>query len=207
MSGYMLSYPHLSEISAHTAHSVYELLNDDWRSDGPLRGRVYPFAGPAGLIDVARNQAVEMLLESDADWLVTTDADTVFTPFDVARLLASADEGERPVVGGVVYGPQLGGVGPVSAIAYEPDSTEVVEVDWIGTGFAIWHRSVFGPRGANARFGTHLPDGTRATDDRAICGALREAGVALHLHTGLRVGHAKMIVLRHGMATTNRAMA
>lgn len=59
-------------------------------------------AGTGGIPE-ARNQVASLFLDSDREWLFFIDTDMGFDPDAVDRLIASADEHRRPVMGGLCF--------------------------------------------------------------------------------------------------------
>lgn len=66
-------------------------------------GYLFQQVSSVGVVE-GRNGAVTAFLESDAEWLFFVDADMGFEPDTLERLLAVADELERPIVGGLCFG-------------------------------------------------------------------------------------------------------
>jgi hypothetical protein len=100
-------------------------------------GRIsYPYP------DGAMNYATNMFLRSDADRLVTIDADLSFDPIHIKKLLAH----EMPFVAGIYPKKQIGLEFPIEPLPEtDPlrDPAEVVKVASVARGFTSIHRSVF----------------------------------------------------------------
>ena len=69
--------------------------------DGALELR--KVAGTGGIPDGRNQVAAEFLDRSDREWLFMVDTDMGFAPDTVDRLVASADEHRRPVMGGLCF--------------------------------------------------------------------------------------------------------
>lgn len=201
-------------------------LRDTFREDdhGPRRiqGREIEVAGSQ--IDVERNDIVEAFLAHPdrPAWLLMIDADMTWIPQDVTRLLAAADEKERPVVGGLcfaesrrnggelwpvmmVFGTNDDGTPHVGRIMEWPRG-EVCKVHSTGAAFLLVHRSVY-ERMREAMGATHpapwfaVTYGTteRFGEDVTFFMRLHAMGIPVHVHTGVSVGHVKQRILDEAM--------
>ena len=74
-------------------------------------------AGTGGIPD-GRNEVCRRFLDSEGEWLRFIDTDMGFGPDTVARLMASADEHKRPVMGGLAFAQRRVEPGPFHAERY-----------------------------------------------------------------------------------------
>ncbi len=170
----------------------------------------------SGVISRLRNQVVSTFLDKTKDeWLLQIDTDQRFTVDTFKKLLAVADEIERPIVTGVVHGgwevgePYLepvpcifktGKDGGLYAVHdYLPDS--IIEVDAAGTGAILVHRSVF-ERFRNEADQTHQGDKWGYYQDMPLhhewigedllwCIRAKSFGYKIHAHTGVQMEHQR----------------
>ena len=165
-------------------------------------------SGP--LIAAARTYLVERFLGTDADWLLQLDADMVFTPSDLVRLIESADSVSVPIVGGLYVGTgqRIGDpgaeAGDLDGDGFRlllPESRGVVPVDFVGAGALLVHRSVFvdladrHPR-PQPWFQEVAVDGRVDGEDWEFCRRAKAAGYPVHVNADVRLGHVKTVVLR-----------
>jgi GT2 family glycosyltransferase len=180
-----------------------------------LVGSFYDLAsGP--VLSIARNTCAEALLASKQEWLWFVDCDTVFRPDVLPRLMALADPVERPVVAAAVPisgkdpSREFGGLPDLFWSAYhytdrdgerglEPISCaaevgECQQVDAVGTGCVLIHRSVFEALGPGAF--NEMGEGNAVMgEDLAFCHRCDALGIPVHFAGRLRVGHAKVVTL------------
>lgn len=167
-------------------------------------------------ISEARNLLVRRFLDDDAGWLFMVDTDMVFAPDAIGRLIAAADPAARPVVGGLTYCPGL-------LPGAEPDPTmfqrvdvhgepglihyrdwppgECVQVAATGAAALLIHRHALeavakaaddpaAPWFCESRLGGRL-----IGEDLTFCLRCADAGIPVHVHTGVRFGHVKSVML------------
>lgn len=157
-----------------------------------------------------------------AEWLLMVDADMVFTPGDVFDLLEVADPDTHPIVGGLCFAGNLGTMYPTIYVAsrdadgkLDLDRVEdyprdaIVKCHATGGAFLVVHRRVLL---AMAKAFRTLDDGTPNPypwfveghtdvhgrpygEDIAFCMRAGALGFPVHVHTGVKVGHHKSIVL------------
>jgi GT2 family glycosyltransferase len=186
----------------------------------PVGTRIDVFlAAPSGPnISEARNLVVRRFLdECRAPWLLTVDTDMVFTPADVDKLAAAADPVARPVVGALCYS-QDGATGQKQPTMYElvqePGDGQVgfaryktwpedacVPVGATGAAFLMVHRDALeavakasGDRAA-PWFRESVIGAALVGEDMTFCLRCAAAGIPVHVHTGVRVGHMKATML------------
>lgn len=162
-----------------------------------------------------RNAIVEQFLGFDVPWLLMADTDMVFAPDALSRLLAAADPAQCPILGALCFSEGDDGGEPYSTM-YElletsegprftryakwPEGT-VVPVTATGTGFLLVHREVFTSIVAHKHdpvapwFRESTLGGALMGEDLTFCLRARAAGIPVHVHTGVQVGHVKTAVL------------
>lgn len=170
-------------------------------------GIMHQECGP--LVGEGRDDVVRAFLDTEAEWLVMFDADMVFDQHAIHWLLDCVDAQERPIVGGLCFAgdgarmrPTLIRLEPVGdgfvgqpILDYPED--QLVQVDAIGAGFMVAHRSLFERMGDDGWFARNISDGMGRPlpEDIALCVRARALGIPIHAHTGIRVGHHKSVVL------------
>lgn len=158
----------------------------------------------------ARNVAASHFLRSDADVLLSIDADIWFNPLDAIKLCREAME--RDVVGGLYMVRSIKDRQPAPLIEvgqeidFVPDA-EPVEVKYLATGFMAVRRDVF------ERISETIPTYMQSTplpfqpfygqmalehetegylylsEDYAFCHRVRENGFKVWLDPSIRLGH------------------
>lgn len=166
----------------------------------------------------ARNAlARTFLAESNAPWFLTIDTDMVFAPDTLDRLVGAADPVLRPVMGAFCLMQEtLGGEGlptlyevaeGVNGIGFarytEWPEDQVMRVGATGTGCLLIHRSVFEIIDAHPKlhnvawpwFRESSIDGRPLGEDMTFMLGVGVAGLPVHVHTGVQVGHVKSSVM------------
>jgi hypothetical protein len=188
--------------------------------------------GNVGLTTRSRNVVVKTFLETtDADWLLMIDSDERLSLDVWHKLLDAAHDKERPIVSGLVFAAffdEQDGLRPVPTIyqmdpekgleaidAYPLD--ELIEVDAVGTGCLLIHRSVLldmqkqatPNQGENwAWFVEGAIDGTYFGEDLLFSKRLKSMGYKIFAHTGAILPHHKQFWLddRHHIPVRNHAI-
>lgn len=215
----------------HVAHSFHHSCRNLWIWDATHHRRIIGFIGQecgAGRITDGRNDVVRRFLATDAEWLLFIDSDMGFDPDAVDRLVAAADPVDRPVVGGLCFGQRRGAVGPAGSVRLQQFPTiyqwvmggitgcapihdypadSLVRCDATGAAFLLIHRSALETlRGRYDEprpwFDEMIQAGRVFGEDLTFCWRLRESGVPLHVHTGVRTSHYK-----HGYLTDETQQA
>jgi GT2 family glycosyltransferase len=174
-------------------------------------------AAPSGPnISEARNLLVRRFLEEcRAPWLFMVDTDMVLAADALDRLIAAADPALRPVVGALCYSQDEAGGDP------HPTMYELVEAGgqpgfaryrvWpegtcfpvaaTGAACLLMHRDalaqierVSGDRAA-PWFRESILGAALVGEDLTFCLRATAAGIPVHVHTGVRVGHMKTTML------------
>lgn len=159
-------------------------------------------------IATSRNGIVRTFLASaSADWLWMVDTDMAFKPNVLDLLLEAADPSERPVVGGLCFGKSMDGFVYPTMYELRDNNTrltwmhdypkdQLVRVDGTGAACLLMHRSALEKVRANNPppmewFEDTIWNGADMGEDMTFCMRLREAGIPLYVHTGIRIGHVK----------------
>jgi GT2 family glycosyltransferase len=169
-------------------------------------------------ISEGRNLIVRRFLdECRAPWLLMTDTDMVFTPADVDRLVTAADPLRRPVLGALCYAQdgttgekqptmyelvQEDGGGQVGFARYKIWPEDVcMPVSATGAAFLLMHRDALAAIGkasgdrAAPWFRESVIGSALVGEDMTFCLRAGAAGIPVHVHTGVRVGHVKTTIL------------
>lgn len=170
----------------------------------------------SGALVEGRNSVVRQFLDQDtADWLLFVDADMVFHPDTLERLIAAADPVERPVVGGLCFAvkeaepsefgvrrfrcePTLYGA-PDLAVMSDYPRDELVRVGATGAACILSHRSALetlrGEYGDGWFDKVPHVDGGTFSEDFSYCIRLDRCDIPIHVHTGIKTGHDKGVVV------------
>src|ERR1051325_3042762 len=181
-----------------------------------VSARISMVSGPR--IASARNDVVRTFLdmESKPQWLLMLDSDMSFDPEIVQQFLDIAHEKIRPVVGGLCFGG--GRVGTPFPTLYRMTNptkgkskvTEVIEdypkdalckVDATGAAALFVCRDVFmqmydkfgtmpdGHSNPQPWFAETIYQGHEYGEDWTFCMRLKQMGIPLYVHTGIKLGH------------------
>jgi hypothetical protein len=188
--------------------------------------------GNVGLTTRSRNVVVKTFLETtDADWLLMIDSDERLSLDAWHKLLDAAHDKERPIVSGLVFAAffdEQDGLRPVPTI-YRMDMEkglqpiddypidELIDVDAVGTGCLLIHRSVLLDMQKQATpnqgkdwawFVEGAIDGTYFGEDLLFSKRLKSMGYKIHAHTGAILPHHKQFWLddRHHIPMRNHAI-
>lgn len=171
--------------------------------------------------------AATFLAETEADWLLFLDADMVFEPDLLDRLVEAADPLERPVVSGLYFGrsedgtpfPQMYALveaaerpGEVISARFEDYPKGLVEVFGAGAGCMLIHRRVLElmrERAADPVFPwfqeTSAINGRYTSEDLTFCHRVRELGLPVYVDTRIVCGHSKDLVIDEALFEAVRA--
>ena len=175
--------------------------------------------GNVGLTTRSRNVVVKTFLETtDADWLLMIDSDERLSLETWLKLIDAAHDKDRPIVSGLVFAAffdENDSLRPVPTIYKQdpekglqpidgyPEDT-LLEVDAVGTGCLLIHRSVLlemqkqatPNQGANwAWFVEGAIEGTYFGEDLLFSKRLKSMGFKIHAHTGAILPHHKQFWL------------
>lgn len=188
------------------------------RKRGGARVDVFLRAPSGPNISEARNLIVRRFLEEcRAPWLLMCDTDMVFGAAEVDRLTEAADPAARPVLGALCYS-QDGTTGEKQPTMYElvreSDGGQVgfarykawpqdacMPVSATGAAFLLMHRdallAVEKASGDKAApwFRESVIGSALVGEDMTFCLRCAAAGIPVHVHTGVRVGHLKTTML------------
>jgi len=175
--------------------------------------------GNVGLTTRSRNVVVKTFLETtNANWLLMIDSDERLSLDTWHKLIDSAHDKDRPIVSGLIFAAFFDGedaLRPVPTI-YLMDSerglqpidgypeNQLIEVDAVGTGCILIHRSVLlemqkqatPNQGKNwAWFVEGAIDGTYFGEDLLFSKRLKSMGYKIFAHTGAILPHHKQFWL------------
>jgi hypothetical protein len=169
------------------------------------------FARAQGIQIAKQRQGImEAWKESTVDWMLWVDSDVVLTPQIVNDLWAVADKNTAPVISGVYFTfwrpegtsvptpvPTIFNVSPegVSTPVHPLPENQLIEVDYIGMGLVLIHRSIFkklDPLFGGLYFNESMqPGGIFMSEDGSFCAKLRAAKIPILVHTGIIAQHMK----------------
>lgn len=194
---------------------------------GRIAARIHKRSGVN--VSAGRNWvAASFLAHTDAEWLLTLDADVTFDADLLDRLLAVADPRARPVVSALYFGydgearapyPHLyqfiddatapSGVRTVRFCNYPKGLIEVIGT---GAGAMLIHRDVL-VRMRDAAFDPAFPwyqetsmvNDAVTGEDMTFCLRVRELGLPVYVDTRIVCGHVKPVVVDEAMFEAYRA--
>jgi len=170
-------------------------------------------------ISRARNQLTAMFLDDfEEPWLLMCDTDMWFPPELPGRLVAAADPVLAPVVGALCFGQRPGAAAVPMMYELRPreDGTprffpleswpegELLRVDAASTACLLLHRGALERVRESAAdeaapwFRQESAGPLLLSEDLSFCLRCRDAGVPVHVHTGIGAGHMKTIMLTEG---------
>lgn len=222
----VVAYVHSRDVTYSWHHSMIELVGWDLTHEGRVMrgGYISMKCATDGLTD-ARNKAVKLFLEEDrADWLFWVDTDMGFAPDTLDRLMEAADPVERPIVGALAFTQREeapDGMGGWRCLAtptvfdwtalddgqmgfnvrfnYPPDT--LTRCAGTGSACILIHRSVFeriqaeyGPIWYDRIFNSTM--GKLTSEDLSLCLRAGALNIPVHVHTGIRTTHQKVLWLQ-----------
>jgi GT2 family glycosyltransferase len=167
-------------------------------------------------ISTARNKIADDFLTRPTPWLLMVDTDMVFDGDCLDRLIEAADPVSAPITGGLCYSPFEGATLPTmyELVQKGPDrigftrpqtvpENQLVRVSATGTGFLLIHRTALEKirefsGDIAAPWFREMPAGEPLAlmgEDMTFCLRAGAAGIPVHVHTGVRVGHMKTTML------------
>ena len=208
----VIGYCHPGHVSAEFCAS---LISTVMEGSTPLDAVLTYASGPN--ISTARNKITDEFLRCQrAPWLLMCDTDMVFAADALDRLIAAADPVERPLVGALCFSPAAGEVRPTMYEITQKESGALGFVHWetwpedtcvkvsaTGTGFLLMHRGALETveKTSNDRAAPWFresPVGAPLSlmgEDLTFCLRCAAAGIPIHVHTGVAVGHMKSVML------------
>lgn len=211
-----LAYIHPGQVSSYFTESLVASLF--WDNSRRRRIKNIYQEWSSANVSQARNTVTERFLSrKDADWLLWIDSDMQWDPRDIDAILDAADAKERPIVGGLAFGMAHGSLFPtiyqwaeldgnlttIRVREYERDA--LVRVAATGAAWLLIHRGVLAEmkrREFNAAFPwfQETQNGDQPVgEDITFCVRAGICGFPIHVHTGIRVGHHKSILLTEQM--------
>jgi hypothetical protein len=215
-----VAYVHDVEVP-HSFHTSYldMVLYDFAKNQRIMRGGYIRTRYGTGGIVTARNKTARQFVAARADWLFWIDSDMGFRPDTVDRLVAAADEDERPIVGGLCFAnkevhedgyggyvtsPRVtifdyGELDGVKKFAGRREYPRDQLVRCAGSACIIIHRSVlermekeYGPTWYSPIMGD---DGEPLGEDISFCVRATSLDIPIYVHTGVRTTHLKYVWL------------
>ena len=188
--------------------------------------------GNVGLTTRSRNVVIKTFLETtDSEWLLMIDSDERLSTDTWLKLIDAAHDKDRPIVSGLVFAaffdnsdalcpiPTIYRMDPEKGLQpihdYPLDS--IIEVDAVGTGCLLIHRSVLLDMQQKATpnqgkdwawFVEGAIDGIYFGEDLLFSKRLKSMGYKIHAHTGAILPHHKQFWLdeRHHQAMRDHAI-
>lgn len=219
----MVATPHRFEFAANYVQSMLSLTYYDAANCGHLVRAGGPFlasATPMNLHEV-RNAMAGAAVDKGVDWILFVDSDAGFEPNVVERLVECADPVDRPVLGALAFmtskaePDDMGGWiwHPAPTIydwghdgkegffhRYDYPPNTLVRAAATGGHMLLIHRGVLEKiEAAHGRTwfnrGMYSRDHGLMGEDFSFCFRLLEAGVPLHVHTGIETTHQQTVWL------------
>lgn len=209
----VIGYVHGGAVRAEFAGS---LLATAMEGRTPLDAVLTYASGPN--ISTARNKLVDdFLTRQRAPWLLMADTDMVFAPDALTRLIAASGP-HAPITGALCYSQNDGAADPFpvmyelvsqpgelvafTRLASWPEDS-LVRVSATGAAFLLLHRDALeqvrdGKDIAAPWFReSAIPGAPLALmgEDMTFCLRAAAAGIPVHVHTGVQVGHVKPVML------------
>lgn len=221
----VIAYVYSRDVTHSWHHSMIELIGWDLAHEARVLrgGYVAMKCGTDGLVD-ARNKAIKLFLEEkQADWLFWVDTDMGFTGDTLERLIAAADPVERPIVGALAFTQREDGQDGMGgwhtsaaptvfdwlklddgqmgfAVRWDYPTDMVTRVAGTGSACILIHRSVF--ERVEAKYGpvwyNRIPNtstGQLISEDLSFCMRAGTLDVPVHVHTGVKTNHQKVLWL------------
>lgn len=191
--------------------SMVHLLSYDSRHYHRIAD-VLTVRAPADDLAGARNAVARQFMATSASWLLSVDSDAGFAPDVLDRLLEVRRGVQRTVMGALAFAvrlevsdgahgwrPQIApvlfryrdtGTGSYDCVSDYPVD-QLVEVDATGMHCLLIHRSVLEAVGDNPYSRMAIADGRMLSEDLSFCRRVRDKGIRIHVHTGIKTTHVK----------------
>lgn len=181
---------------------------------------VLAVASPAN-ISRSRNSLTAMFMEERSEpWLLMCDTDMWFAADTAARLAAVAAPTSAPVVGALCFAHRPGAApvpmmyemrpGPAGEPRFFPwqawPENELVRVDAASAACLLMHRGALEAVAQTAAddaapwFRESSPGPLLLSEDLTFCLRCGDAGIPVHVHTGITAGHVKSVMITEGGA-------
>jgi hypothetical protein len=161
--------------------------------------------------DHARNACVQQMLQGGYEWLFFLDSDVICPPETIHRLMHWG----QPVVSGTYFrrSPPHGVAVAIKngqwVSQMPPENTPLMEVDFVGAGCLLAHRSVFERHYPESPPGKpwfhwkvdqagHVPAGEALSEDFEWNRKIRNMGYKILLDTGIKCLHVGLAQAGHG---------
>lgn len=204
----VIGYVHGGTVRAEFAASLITLIME---GKTPLDAVLALESGPN--VSTARNKiCADFLARQRAPWLFMADTDMVLQADTLDRLIEAADPVERPVLGALCHSLDGGQPYPVMYELVQKDGGElaftryqdwpegeVLRVSATGAACLLIHRNALETVAAASKdpaapwfreTGTGAPLALMG-EDMTFCLRCAAAGIPVHVHTGVPVGHMK----------------
>ena len=216
----VVAFVHPVEVAVGFMHSFQRLVMHDMT--GPRRLVGVEQRNASANITNARNDATLAFLENySAEWLWWIDADMVFEPDTLDRLMDSAHDVSHPIVGGLCFGAHHKRLFPtLYRFVNDEDGkprterfdtfpeTGKFQVHSTGAACLLVHRKVVEAMAAASAEGrplfhpaypffqeTAMGGGQQVGEDVTFCMRAGLLGFPVHVDCGIRIGHQKATVL------------
>jgi len=212
MADAVIGYVHPGLVRAEFAASLLGIC-----LEGKTRVRTVVALESGPNISTPRNLIVRDFLEDGlAPWLFMCDTDMWMPADTVDRLIAAADPAARPVVGGLCWSLDKGERFPTMYELTEKDTggltfrryadwpeDTVMRVSATGAACLLMHRDALEKVAASSgdvaapwfrESGVGAPLALMG-EDMTFCMRCAAAGIPVHVHTGVKVGHMKTQML------------
>jgi hypothetical protein len=208
----VITYLHGTMVHAEFSQSLLFMC---MASETPISAVIALASGPN--LSTGRNMACRLFLtQHESPWLFMCDTDMALSLDTLDRLVGAADPVERPVLGGFCMKQNLDGstTPTMFRFVHGPDDTIIpvahlvwqrdipVQVEGTGAACLLIHRSVLetvekntGDRAAPWFRETDSGPGQLLGEDLTFCLRCASAGIPVHVHTGIRVGHVKTQII------------
>lgn len=215
----VVAYVHPTEVTIGFHESIISTLLFDVARERRLfngGGRLNSYS--SANVSNSRNSICNDFLDKwpGAEWLWMVDADMVFGPDTLYRLLGNADKDKAPIVGGLCYGVSDGELFPtlygldrneergVHTIRYDTFPKDAMfQVAATGAACLLIHRSALAAMREKA-FSKPYPffqetelNGDPVGEDVTFCFRAGKLGLPIWIDTSVQIGHQKTFIADH----------
>ena len=220
----VLAYIHPGQCSAYFVESMLATVLVDDRVERRIQTILQDWS--SANVSQSRNKLTSKFLDDHtAEWLLWIDSDMSWDPYDVYRLIDSADAEKRPVVGGLCFGAMHGALFPTiylwgetpegKLVTYRPheyDHGGLIPVAGTGAAFLLIHRSVLEKVRAHG-FSATFPffqemewQGDPVGEDLAFCLRCAQLEVPIYVNAAVKIGHHKSQLLTEALFDAQQAL-